>query len=216
MNDAENKVLSVYTKVVEVYNTIQEINKLNDKYFETNWTVGMSNISYDIEHMLKILVEEGFSFDYKQANTFILYLRLFQYLLKEMADELVVYEEGMNTIKFVQRNLLSTSEPFIAFVCGRVRDLDLLDKISPAIRKVYHLYENSIDELKEIDMSSIFEMALIDKEDFKDDEVELQLDFQAKKLFGEQYSSEDIQRLNQVMTKFVEKKEEEDSIELEF
>ena len=56
MNDAENKVLSVYTKVVEVYNTIQEINKLNDKYFETNWTVGMSNISYDIEHMLKILV----------------------------------------------------------------------------------------------------------------------------------------------------------------
>ena len=216
MSNVEERVVDIYIGSLEVYNTINEVTKLNKEYFENNWSIGISSLTYDIQQMSRAMLEQGFSLDYKQANTFMSYLKIYEYILKKISDELVMYEEGIASVEFTLKNLERASKPFFAHLCSRIRDLGLLNKIPGQLQTMYHAFEEDIDKYKDEDMSLLFELAYLDEDDKDNDEYLESLRAQVGDLFGSGYDLEDFESISSIVGNYMKNTEEEISIELDF
>lgn len=216
-NEAGVKVMEIYTVAVEVNNIIGEMNKLDHSYFKNSWAVGLSNLSYDLKHILGVMEGVGFSFDYKQALTFMSYLRIFDFLINKMTDDLVTFEEGINFVDLIIKNIGFCVKPFGAFVCSRIRDLGIENEIPLALRSMYSKYkEEGIDKWAQTDMSNIFEFAFPEDDDVIDDVYIDEVKEEMSKMFGEGYSIEDFTRIGEILIEYTMNQSKETAIELDF
>lgn len=217
VKSVDNKVLEIYTVTVEATNIIDEMQKLDSSYFRNNWAVGLSNISYDIKHILGIMEETQFSFDYKQAMTFMSYLRIFDYLINKMTDDLVTYEEGIKFVDLIISNMEYASRPFVAFVCSRIRDLGLVSKIPHVLQSLYNkMKEEGIDKWKDTDLSNVFDFAFPDDDSMTDDTYIDEVKEEMSKMFGEGYNIEDFTRIGEILVEYTLNQSKEAVIELDF
>ena len=212
-----NKVISIYESTVGIQNVVNEIQKLDDNYFKNNWSVGLSNLSYDLEHILSIMGDIEFSFDYQQALTFMSYVRIFDFLTTKMKDDLTVYDEGIEFVKLIIKNLSSAVKPYVAFVCSRVRDLNLVSKIPAALLGTYRKYEEEgIDELMKVDLSNIFEFAFPEEEDVYDDVYIDEVKDNLSKMFGDNYDMSDFESISSILYEYTKKQSARANIDLDF
>lgn len=211
------RVLAIYNATLGVTNLIDEMQNETDDYFKTNWTVALNNLSYDMRHILSVMGEQNFSLDYSQAQTFMSYVRIFDYLINKMTDDLILYEEGMGTVKMIKKNLKLASKPYAAFVCSRVRDLGLVQSIAPKYLSMYKKYEEEgIDKLLAIDMSNVFDFTFAEEDDVYDDVYLDELKEDMTKMFGEEYNISDFEKISSILLEYSDKIDEESHIKLDF
>lgn len=213
--DRNKRITEIYVRTVGIYNTIKGINELEEGYFVRNWSVGLSNITFDIEEIIHTLEEIDMSFDYKQGNTFKTYCQIYLYILDNMSDNLVSYSEGIDKMNLVRTNIESTFQPFGAFVCSRVRDLELLEGIPMAVRKMYYEFEDDIDTLKDKDYSGLFDYAF-DYEGEEDSESFEIKEEEIKNQFGDEIDFKDLGKISEIVTDYYLKRSEEQHIQLDF
>lgn len=214
--ERNERVIDFYGNAVVTDNLINSMQAyLENDYLKNSWGVGLINISRDIKRILGIIESCDFSFDYKIPNTFNSYLRLFDYMIDKMMDDSLDYEEGINTVHMVFRGLRMTANPYLAFICSRVRDLGLLESIGSAKSLYNKMEEEGIDELKKVDMSSIFDFAFESSEDLYDD-YNVELFESIKEMFGENYELEDFSKIAEIISAQAMKNYDETSIIKDF
>ena len=213
--DRNKRITELYVKTVGIYNTIKAMNELDDGYFIRNWSVGLSNITFDMQDIINTMDEMDISFDYKQGNTFKTYCQIYLYMLDTLSDNLVSYSEGIDRMNLVRTNIATTFEPFGAFISSRIRDLDLLETIPMTIRKMYYEYEDNLDEIKEKDYSGIFDYAFDYDEIDGEDSYEIKNE-EIKNQFGENIDFKDLGRISEIISDYYANRSAEQNIELDF
>lgn len=213
----KKKVMEIYVTTLGVTNLIDEMQNLTDTYYKNNWSVALSNLSYDLRNILSTMEAVGFSFDYDKAQTFMSYVRIFDYLVTKMTDDLIVYSEGIASVKMIVKNLKMVSKPYAAFVCSRIRDLKMIQEIPPKYLSMYKKYEEEgIDKTAAIDMSNIFEFAFPEEDDVVDDIYLDEVKDQMTKMFGDEYDISDFEKISQVLVEYSTKMSEESKIEYDY
>jgi hypothetical protein len=209
--------MEIYNTTLGVTNLIDEMQNLTEDYFKKSWSVGLSGLSYDLRHIISSMSDMNFSFDYTQAQTFMSYARIFDFLVNKMTDDLIVYEEGINSVMMIIKNLKMAVKPYAAFVCTRVRDLNILNLIPPKYLSMYNKYqEEDMDKLAAIDMSNIFEFAFPEEDDVYDDVYLDEVREKMVDMFGTEYDISDFENISNILVEYSQKTADQSNIGIDF
>jgi hypothetical protein len=134
-----------------------------------------------------------------------------------MTDDLIVYEEGINSVMMIIKNLKMAVKPYAAFVCTRVRDLNILNLIPPKYLSMYNKYqEEDMDKLAAIDMSNIFEFAFPEEDDVYDDVYLDEVREKMVDMFGTEYDISDFENISNILVEYSQKTADQSNIGIDF
>ena len=207
----KDRILGIYINAVEVNNTIETIENLTKEYFKKNWSTAVASLARDLEFIETSMLAQGYSFDYQQAHTLLGYVKIFEFLVSRIQDQLMSYDEGFSTISFIQKALREVADPFIAFVCTRVKENNV--EIPVGISKIYNKYEEKMYEMKDVDLGGIFELMFRDEDEEYDD-----LGLSEVQSLLEKIDESDLKNLDLLTTKLVEyvESKELENVKLDF
>lgn len=213
----EQIITRIYGATSEVSNMIQEMESVGSDFYKNNWSVGVDQLSTDLTFINHRVMEQGFSLDYPQAQTFLTFTNIFNFLIDRMIDRYIGFDEGYPTVKFVQTTLRTSFEPLAGKVCLRVKELDLIDTIPPAGRGLYNRYIEEAETLAKNEIGEMF--SYIFDDETSSDEYDVYLDEatqEVRNIFDGGKDIGDFNNVREILENYVAEKSRKDTLDLDF
>lgn len=213
---ARNRMKEIYGVMVEMHNRINTIEETNEDYFKKNWSIAIDGLSQDLETMADRIKEQGFSFDYPEASTFVTFLQLFNYSVDELINNYIPYEDGIGIVNMVKNGIRQPFLPLVAKVVLRVQELDIIKDLPPVYHSVYNRYIEEAGDLVNSDIGEVFNFVFESEESLEDDLYVEQVKSNINDMFGGSKDLTDFQDVRTKLTNYILEKSNKDQLDINF
>lgn len=207
----QDSVKKFYMSTLAISNIIKVIQ--DDTLLNTSWSLGLTDLQKNLEWMENEMLSMQYSLDYKQATTFKSYLNIASYLVGKLKDDLVGKDEGMHTVKLIRGLVIQSFSPFSAFICKRVKELNVLPFIPEMYRELYYSYNDDFKESDNDYLAKLFELSYEDGETAEDYEV---LEIEVEEYFEGRITMEDLNTMREIISEASRRSITENNLELDF